>query len=106
MSDYVEIEKETITNSKIKYTFTVNHDLTLTRTINGKNWDIIDFRSNIGYSSDETNTLIKTEKLTSVNLKIINNQLIMETNLGNYVACDSLDDFGGSWLPYEETLED
>lgn len=45
MSDYVEIEKETITNSKIKYTFTVNHDLTLTRTINGKNGILLIFEA-------------------------------------------------------------
>ncbi len=75
--------------------FGVNDDLTISRSTDQKNWEVIDFRFYIGR---EQNTLNKIGELSSVSLKVQNGHLIMMTNLGAYVAKGGTE-IGDSWHP-------
>ena len=79
-----------------KYYFKVNDDLTFSRSTDSLDWEVVDFRSNLGMVANEIGTLTTLGELTYVSLKNENNRLIMETNFGNYVAEDK-NVIGDSW---------
>jgi len=81
-----------------RYFFRVNDDLTISRSIDGRNWEVIDFTPYIGMKANEIGTIRNAEELTSVEVKNEGNRLIMVTNLGNYVA-DGGNVIGDSWIP-------
>lgn len=81
-----------------RYFFKVNDDLTISRSTDCKNWEVIDFRCFIGMEANEIGTLKTPGDLTSVSLKNEKNRLIMVTNFGNYVAVGG-DVIGDSWIP-------
>ena len=81
-----------------KYYFKVNDDLTFSRSTDSQDWEVVDFRSNLGMVVNEIGTLTTLGELTYVSLKNENNRLIMETNFGKYVAEDK-NVIGDSWMP-------
>ena len=81
-----------------KYYFKVNDDLTFSRSTDSLDWEVVDFRSNLGMVANEIGTLTTLGELTYVSLKNENNRLIMETNFGNYVAKGN-NVIGDSWIP-------
>lgn len=81
-----------------RYFFKVNDDLTISRSTDCINWEVIDFRGFIGMEDNGIGTLSTPGNLTSVSLKKEENRLIMVTNLGNYVAVGG-DVIGDRWLP-------
>lgn len=82
----------------VRYFFTANDDLTISRSTDCQNWEVIDFRGFIGMGANEIGTLRTPGNLTSVSLKNEKNRLIMVTNFGNYVAVGG-DVIGESWIP-------
>lgn len=78
--------------------FKVNDDLTFSRSTDSLDWEVVDFRSNLGMVANEIGALTTLGELTYVSLKNENNRLIMETNFGNYVAEDK-NVIGDSWRP-------
>ena len=81
-----------------RYFFKVNDGLTISRSVDCINWEVIDYFGYIGMEIDEVGTVRNSAELTSVELKNEGNRLIMVTNLGNYVAVGG-DVIGDSWAP-------
>ena len=81
-----------------RYFFKVNDDLTISRSTDRINWEVIDYFGYIGMEADEVGSIRNTGELTSVELKNEGNRLIMVTNLGNYVAEDG-NVIGDTWIP-------
>lgn len=88
---------EVISKGK-RYFFTVNGDLTISRSVDCQKWEVLDFRSFIGMETNEVGTLITPGELVSVSLKNEKNRLIMITNFGDYVA-EGGNVIGDSWIP-------
>lgn len=83
-----------------RYFFIVNDDLTISRSIDCINWEIIDYFGYVGMEVDEVGTVRNSGELTSVELKNEGNCLIMVTNLGNYVAKGG-NVIGDAWVPVD-----
>ena len=81
-----------------RYFFKVNEDLTISRSTDRINWEVIDYFGYIGMEADEVGSIRNTGELTSVELKNEGNRLIMVTNLGNYVA-EGGNVIGDTWIP-------
>lgn len=82
-----------------RYFFKVNGDLTISRSLDCRNWEVIDYFGYIGMEeTDEVGTVRNSGELTSVELKNEGNCLIMVTNLGNYVA-EGGNVIGDTWIP-------
>lgn len=81
-----------------RYFFKVNDDLTISRSVDCINWEVIDYFGYIGMETDEVGTVRNSAELTSVEFKNEGNRLIMVTNLGNYVAVGG-DVIGDRWVP-------
>jgi hypothetical protein len=81
-----------------RYFFKVNDDLTISRSTDCINWEVIDFTGYISMETDEVGTVRNSAELTSVELKNEGNRLIMVTNLGNYIA-EGGNVIGDTWIP-------
>ena len=81
-----------------RYFFKVNDDLTISRSTDCMNWEVIDFTGYIGMETDEVGTVRNSAELTSVEFKNDGSRLIMVTNLGNYVA-EGGNVIGDTWIP-------
>ena len=81
-----------------RYFFIVNDDLTISRSTDCINWEVVDFTGYIGMEAYEVGSIRNIGELISVELKNEGNRLIMVTNLGNYVAEDG-NVIGDTWIP-------
>ena len=63
-----------------RYFFKVNDDLTISRSVDCINWEVIDYFGYIGMETDEVGTVRNSAELTSVEFKNEGNRLIMVTN--------------------------
>ena len=81
-----------------RYFFKVNSDLTISRSLDCRNWEVIDFIGQIGMEANEVSSIRNSGELTSIELKTECNRLIMVTDLGNYVA-EGGNVIGDTWIP-------